>query len=263
MDDPSTLRYKLWSLVSGQQTPAESSNPPRQDPIQYQTKATPAAPPKPKIAQRDDLETASLLYSQGVPLSIALEGICTLPGGLATKCRTEKISSRLVDLIYAASSRSAAVSAAGSAVHLNLDEVGPFKGSLKEQTKKGMQVSVDADAQGLVSAKLAAIVAKHGIEIEAPRAAEGGAPSFQTPQKKCAFIDPTGTMRKGVIIHLSQTDALVRSSICPPAKSLIHFRGRQWLTAEVVSTFETGFVATFTRPISPQELATAIKLSNF
>jgi len=262
MNDPAQNRYKLWSLVSGDQAPVDAAELPRRSVIK-RPKADAAAPVAQAMTRRDELETALLLYSQGLPIAIALEGLCTLPDGQKSQCQTEKISSQSVDLVYTEPNRSTATPPAGSAVHLDIEEIGTFKGTLTSGNKRGMQVAVDVDDRGMVSSKLAYVIGKRGIGIENPQASEASAMSIQPDHKSCAFIDHTGTLRIGEIVRLSHTEVLIRASICPPSKTYVHFRGPQRLIAEVTSSFEMGFMAKFIPPIPAQKLSAALKLADF
>jgi hypothetical protein len=190
-----------------------------------------------------------LIYGYGLPIALALDGVCTLPGGTSAQCQTTKISSDSVNVVYAPSPPGAPkpvreAMPKGAAVNLKLDEVGAFRGTLTSQHNDGFEVAVDSAYQTVLGAKLSHIAAKRGI-----------APSP-------LHLDQTGTLRKGLIVNLSQVDMLLRASIIPPMGAQIVFRGARRYAAEVTSIFKIGFMVKFCNQLPVQEFTTAIKFSD-
>jgi len=226
----------------------------------------PAAAPVRPVKSSDDFDMSSLIYGYGLP--IALDAVCTLPDGFSTKCQTTKISSDSVNVVYAptppgmpAQRREAMPQ--GAAINLKLEELGALRGVLKTQDQEGFEVAVDGAYQTVLGAKLSHLAAKRGIR---PSAAPVPSIPIETriepASKDCWFLDHTGTLRKGLIVNLSQIDMLLRASIIPPAGARITFRGPQRHTADVTSIFKIGFMVKFCDQLPVQEFTTAIKFSD-
>ncbi len=260
MDKQSSHRYQIWK-----------SNP--NDPVKVGSPAPAPAPrkaaaPAQPMRRRDDLDASMLIYGYGLPIALTLDGVCTLPGGASAKCQTTKISSESVNIVYAPTPpgepkpvRDAMPQ--GAAVNLTLDEVGALRGTLTSQHNNGFEVAVDNAYQTVLGAKLSHIAAKRGIP---PQAAPVPSIPIETRiepvSKDCWFLDHTGTLRKGLIVNLSQIDVLLRSTIIPPMGARIVFRGPHRHAAEVTSIFKIGFMAKFCNQLPVQEFTTAIKFSD-
>jgi hypothetical protein len=207
-----------------------------------------------------------LIYGYGLPIALALDGVCTLPGGTSAQCQTTKISSDSVNVVYAPSPPGAPkpvreAMPKGAAVNLKLDEVGAFRGTLTSQHNDGFEVAVDSAYQTVLGAKLSHIAAKRGI-APSPLPSIPIETRIEPSSKDCWFLDQTGTLRKGLIVNLSQVDMLLRASIIPPMGAQIVFRGARRYAAEVTSIFKIGFMVKFCNQLPVQEFTTAIKFSD-
>ena len=249
MNKQPTHRYKIWQLAGNGPTEHEKQQP-----------AT--------GRQVENLVALMALYDYRPLIETELQGTCTFPNGGATNCKTTTISSDAVNLVYdgqAASSRSKRADEirTGSAVHLNLDQIGPLRGVVASKKSEGFQVAVDDACKPMLRTKLAHMAAEHAISLEDPsQVAKSSITRIEPNIKSCSFLDHTGTLRKGVIVNLSQADALIKARIIPPVKSRIVFRGSRRHLAEVMRTFEMGFVARFSDLIPVGEFSAAIKLSD-
>ncbi len=267
MDKQYSHRYQIWKSNPNGEAPVESPAP---APARLSTIAQrkPVTAPADPMRRRDDLDASTLIYGYGLPLSLALDGVCTLPGGTSAKCQTTKISSDSVNIVYAPPPpgmpkpvREAMPK--GAALNLKLDEVGALRGTLMSQHNDGFEVAVDHAYQTVLGAKLSHIAAKRGIVP--PPVSVPSIPietRIDPNSKDCWFLDQTGTLRKGLIVNLSQIDMLLRASIIPPMGARIVFRGRHHYAAEVTSIFKIGFMVTFCSQLPVQEFTTAIKFSD-
>lgn len=264
MDKQVPHRYQIWTASSERaplpapaQAPLRSGSPSARKPV-----ATSVRPMK----GRDDLDTSMLIYGYGLP--IALDGVCTLPSGLSAKCQTTKISSDSVNVLYAPSppgmpKPKREMMTKGASVNLRLDEVGALRGTLKAQDQEGFEVAVDHAYQTVLGAKLSHLAAKRGIKpAAAPVAPIPIETRIEPVSKDCWFLDQTGTLRKALIVNLSQIDALLRATIIPPVGARIVFRGPRRYAAEVTSIFKIGFMVKFCDQLPVQEFTTAIKFSD-
>jgi hypothetical protein len=202
-------------------------------------------------------------------MEIVVESKCTLPDGQSATCETRRISSESVAFVYNAPPSDSPAKprpalSVGSAVSLDLDTVGSFGGVLTSQNKDGFEVAVNRDSRGMLGTKLAHIAVKRGIGVDATSAVKTGVPRIEPDNKNCSFTDHTGTLRQGKIVNLSQFDALIRASatIIPPMGSRIVLRGPQWHGADVISTFEIGFIVKFSLPIPIDQFTVALKFSD-
>ena len=89
-----------------------------------------------------------------------------------------------------------------------------------------------------------------------------GISRIEPSMKSCSFADETGTLRKGVVVNLSQIDVLIKTSHVPCLTSRIIFSGSPRRVAEVTRTFEIGFVAKFCIPIPHGEFSAGIQFVN-
>ncbi len=255
LDKQSMHRYKVWLLAKDGAGPAgpEPSG---------QNLARPSRP----VNKLTDLETLLLLYNYGLPMAMTAESKCTLPGGESATCKTTKVSSESIDFVYNAPSSGEPATPrqlmpVGSPVSLDVDEVGALKGVLTSQNEEGFQVAVNKDSRTMVSERLAHIAVKRGIGVDATSAVKAGATRIEPINKNCSFTDHMGALRKGMIVNLSQHDALIRAAaaIIPPLDSRIVLRGPEWHGAYVTGAFEIGFMVKFCLPIPEAQFTTAIR----
>jgi hypothetical protein len=258
MDKQAQHRYKVWALAKDKGG-VESPEPAGLN----------AGRSSKQVNKLSDLETLLLVYNYGRPMDLSVGSTFTLPDGQSATCKTKTVSSESIDFVYNAASPEAPgtprpVLSVGSAVSLDLDEVGACKGVLTSQSEDGFQVAVNKDSRGLVSTKLAHIAVKRGIGVDSISAVRTGVTRIEPDNKNCAFTDHTGTLRKGMIVNLSQFDALIRAAatIIPPMGSRIVLRGPVWHGADVISTFEIGFMVKFCLPIPEDKFSTALVFSD-
>lgn len=246
MNKRPTHRYKMWQLAEG--------GPAGQEP----------APPR----QVEDLVALMALYDYRPLIETELRGTCTLSGGGATNCKTTMISSEAVHLVYDTQSGDPSAKRsdeirAGSAVQLDLDQIGAFRGVVASKKPEGFRVAVDDDCKPLLRSKLARIAAEHAVSLDDGSVVEKASIKRIEPEiKSCSFLDHTGTLRQGIIVNLSQVDALIKARIVPPVNSRIIFRGSRRHQAEVMRIFEMGFAARFCNLIPTEELSAALKFSD-
>lgn len=248
MNERPTRRYKIWEL-------AKNGRPAR---------AKPESGPARQVA---DLVALMALYDYRPLIQTELRGTFALPDGGSANCRTTTISSEEVHLVYDEQSANPVAKRSdelrtGSAVHLDLDRIGAFHGIVAAKKPEGFQVTVDDKCKPQVRNKLAYMAAEHAISLENGSAAEKSDIRIEPNIKSCSFLDHTGTLRQGTIVNLSQVDALIRSRIVPPLKSRIVLRGPRRHLADVMRTFEMGFVVKFCAVIRPEEFSAAIKFSD-
>ncbi len=257
MDKQAMHRYKVWLLAKEK---AGLGNP---DLGQNQGRSSK------QVNKLTDLETLLLLYNYGRPMDLAVDSKFTLPNGESAACKTKKVSSESIDFVYNAPPPNAPsaprpVMPVGSPVSLDLDEVGACGGVLTSHNEDGFRVAVNKDSRSAVSTKLAHIAVKRGIGVEAMGAMKTGVPRIEPANKNCAFTDHTGMLRTGMIVNLSQFDALIRASatIIPPMGTRIVLRGPVWHGADVISTFEIGFMVKFCLPIPDDKFTTALTFAD-
>jgi hypothetical protein len=242
-------RYKIWEL-------AKNGRPQR------------GKPGSGSARQVADLVALMALYDYRPLIQTELRGSFTSPNGGSANCKTTTISSEEVHLVYDEPTGNPAAKRSdelrtGSAVHLDLDQIGAFHGVVAAKKSEGIRVTVDDKCKPMVRDKLTYMAAEHAVSIE--NASAAGEPSITRIEpsiKSCSFLDHTGTLRQGTIVNLSQVDALIRSRIVPPLKSRIVLRGPRRHLAEVTRTFEMGFVVRFCAVIRPEEFSSAIKFSD-
>ncbi len=254
-------RYKVWLLakdkaMQGREQAAPNANAPRTA--------------KPAVNKLSDLETLLLLYNYGRPMDLAVGSKLTLSNGQSATCQTRKVSAESIDFVDNAPSPSDDAPVAprpamrlGSSVSLDVDEVGALKGVLTSQSEDGFQVAVNKDSRTLVGTKLAHIAVKRGIGVDSTTALKTGVKRIEPINKNCGFTDHTGALRSGMIVNLSQFDALIRvsSTIIPPMGSRIVLRGPVWHGADVISAFEIGFMVKFCLPIPAEQFSTALRFT--
>jgi len=237
-------RYKIWQFAGNERAEPEKSKPGR---------------PR----QIEDLVALMALYDYRPFIETELRGTCSLANGSAANYKTTTISSDSVNLVYdgqAAAKRPDEIRT-GSHVHLNLDRIGPVRGVVAAKKAEALQVSVDADCRPELRTKLTYMAAEHAVSLD-EGSAKSSAMRIEPAIKSCTFFDHTGTIRKGVIVNLSQFDALVKARVIPPVKSRITFSGRRRQTAEVTRIFEIGFTARFFNVIPSEEFSEALRFSD-
>jgi hypothetical protein len=257
MDKQAMHRYKVWLLAKEK---AGLGNPDTGQNLGRSSK---------QVNKLTDLETLLLLYNYGRPMDLAVESKFTLPSGESAACKTKKVSSESIDCVFNAPSSEATTTArpvmpVGSAVSLDLDEVGACGGVLTSHNEAGFRVAVNKENRSAVSTKLAHIAVKRGIGVDATSTLKTGVPRIEPANKNCAFTDHTGMLRTGTIVNLSQFDALIRASatIIPPMGTRIVLRGPVWHGADVISTFEIGFMVKFCLPIPNDQFSAALRFTD-
>lgn len=220
---------------------------------------------KPESPKLDDAATS--LYRYGLPIEIELPGLCTLPNGRSSACKTRKISSDLADFLYAGEIASYRVTlpvevTAGSTLHVDLDQIGKFHGALTTQNSDGFQIAVDGNCKDMLGAKLAGLAAamRSGSLDDPMVTAKLKVTRLEPDTKSCCYVDHIGALRKGTVINVSQVDALIKAPLIPPVGARIVFAGPGRYVAEVARKFEIGFAVNFCAPIPPEEFSAAIKL---
>ncbi|MHB8886756.1 MAG: hypothetical protein ACYC5H_17065 [Methylovirgula sp.] len=214
----------------------------------------------------DDSAMLNTLYDHRLPIDIELPGRCLMPNGRSTTCKTRKISSESVELIYDVQTAGYPIRPpeeipAGSTIHLDLDQIGNVHGVLTAQNSEGFRLAVDVNCKGMLITKLAQMAAaRRGGNYDMPGPAVPASVTRIEPNlKACSFTDNTGTLRKGKIINISQIDALIKAPIIPAVGTQIVFGGPQHYEAEVTRSFEIGFAVKFCAPIPAEEFSSAIK----
>jgi hypothetical protein len=153
--------------------------------------------------------------------------------------------------------------AEGSAVHLDLDQIGPFRGVVAAKKSEGFRIAVDDKCKPMLRNKLTRMAAEHAVSVDDPSGASQSPITRMEPNiRSCSFIDHTGTLRTGTIVNVSRSDALIRARIIPPVGSRIVFRGSRRHSADVTQTFEMGFTVRFCSLLRPDEFSAAIKFSD-
>ncbi len=170
--------------------------------------------------------------------------------GPALNCKTAKISTDTVDLVYEpkvgqsaeAARKQSQDLAEGTDVQLHLDKIGEVGGVVTARKPEGFQVTLDSQYRPAMQNKLAHMAAEHAVAVDHGAAGQSPITKIEPSIKKCSFLDHTGTLRDGTTVRISSLDALIRARIIPPAKSrivLLH-RTRQH-PAEVTQAFEIAF----------------------
>lgn len=238
-------RYQIWTLAN--ERPAEFRTPAR------------------SLLKVDD-NSATSLYHYGLPIEIELPGLCILPNGRSTACKTKKISSETVNFIYDLGLGGYRLKLpddmpAGSLMHLDLERIGEFHGALTSQTAEGFQIAVDGDCKVMLSNRLALLATTLrdvGID-DGSGVTKPSVTRLEPETKGCRFTDQLGVVRKGTVINVSQVDALIKAAIVPPVGTHLVFGGPGRYEAEVTRVFEIGFAVKFRPPIPNQEFSAAIK----
>lgn len=281
--DQSSHRLQIWTLASQKALDAKTAAAPAKP-------AKPAAQPskqerpgtyerlgrgnllytdlggRPRNASIEDAEMLTSLYDHRLPIDIELPGRCTMPNGRSTTCKTRKISSESVDLVYDLQTAGYPIRypeeiPAGSTVHLDLDQIGNFHGVVTSQSSEGFQLAVDVECKGMLISKLAQVAAaiRNTTFEEAPLEVKRSVIRIEPDVRSCSYTDHMGMVRKGKIINVSPLDALIKAPIIPPVATHIVFGGPQSRVAEVTRTFEIGFAVQFCAPIPEEEFSPAIK----
>ena len=148
-------------------------------------------------------------------------------------------------------------------MHLDLDQIGAFRGVLAAQNPEGFQIAVDHDCKSMVGTKLADLASARGISFdETAKHERERITRIEPDNKSCTFTDHKGALRKGKLVNMSRVDALIKAAILPPVATHIVFGGPRQYLAEVTRTFEIGFAIKFCPPIPSEEFSAAIKFSD-
>ena len=275
MDKPPPHRLNIWALAGGE--PAErqkpSAPPPPALPVVARHRpsrnellyADLGAPPR-SSAKIDEPSMLTSLYDHRLPIEIELPGRATMPNGRSTTCKTKRISSESVELVYDLQTAGFPIRLpeeipSGSTVHLDVQRIGNFHGVVTSQSSEGFQLAVDVECKGMLITKLAQVAAaiRNTTFDETPLNARRNITRVEPTFKACSFTDDTGHVRKGKIINISPFDALIKAPFIPPISTHIVFGGRQSRVAEVIRTFEIGFAVQFCEPIPENEFSAAMK----
>jgi hypothetical protein len=216
------------------------------------------------LAETD--KSAVSLYHYGLPMEVELPGLCILPNGRSGACKTKKISSDQVELIYDGGSSSYRFKLppdllAGAQMRLDLERIGEFHGALKAHTHDGFQLAVDAECKHRLSNRLAILATTiRNAGLDDTTATKPSVIRLEPDTKNCRFTDHVGVARKGTIINVSPVDALIKTPVVPPVGAHIVFSGPGRYTAEVTRVFEIGFAVNFSPPIPAPQFSAAIRL---
>lgn len=214
----------------------------------------------------DNPSTLTSLYDHRLPIDIELPGRYTMPNGRSTGCKTRRISSESVDLLYDLQTAGYPIRfpeeiPPGSTIHLDVERIGNFHGTLTSQSHEGFQLAIDVDCKGTLIpklAKMAEAIRKANFQ-EVPAAAKRAVTRIEPTVKSCSYTDHMGQPRKGKIINVSPFDALIKAAVVPPVGSHIVFGGKDARVAEVTRTFEIGFAVEFSAPIPKEDFSPSIK----
>ncbi|QAY94388.1 hypothetical protein CWB41_00410 [Methylovirgula ligni] len=237
MDEPVKRRYRIWELAK--ENLSHNAEPP------------------PAI-QVDELAAMMALYDYRPLIDVQLPGTLSRRNGPALNCKTAKISTDTVDLVYEpkvgqsadAARKQSQDLAEGTDVQLRLEKIGEVGGVITARKPEGLQVTLDSQYRPAMQNKLAHMAAEHAVAVDHGAAAQSPITKIEPGIKKSSFLDHTGTLREGTIVRISSLDALIRARIIPPAKSrivLLH-RTRQ-SPAEVTQAFEIAFAVKFSTPL--------------
>jgi len=271
MDKLPSHRLRIWGLgnkdrsepirpasTQGERRPERFT---RQD-LLYADLGSPAP-----FTRLDEPTMLTSLYDHRLPIDVELPGRCTMPNGRSTTCKTKTISSESVELVYDLQTAGYPIKPPeeippGSTIHLDVDQIGNFHGTVTSQNSEGFQLAVDVNCKGMLISKLSRIAASmRGSRFVTPAAtAHTNITRIEPTIKTCSFTDNTGTVRRGKIINISQIDALIKAPVIPPVGSQIVFSGRPTHAAEVTRSFEIGFAVKFCPPIPVEQFSAAIRL---
>jgi hypothetical protein len=291
MDNQSSPRRHIWAL-RGQKAAAK-------EPLTFVDQSLPASratgalrgerkegfavPERPRRSNLLDVDLAApalifpafddtilmSLYDHRMPIAVELPGRCTMPNGRSTTCKTTRISSESVDLVYDLKTvgypmRHPQELPLGATIHLDLDQIGNFHGAVTGQNADGFQLAVDVDCKGKLIPKLARVAAAIAAmnSVESAAIAKSAIVRIEPIVQGCSFTDHSGALRRGKIINISRIDALVKAALIPPIASHIVFGGIEPYEAEVTRTFEIGFMVQFCAPIPETRFSRSIKLLN-
>jgi hypothetical protein len=217
----------------------------------------------------DELYETCLKALSEAPQAIEIDGFCELPDGFDRSCRTKAIGPHTVDVIYQDSLDASDKRRCGDdkwvngTVHLDLDQVGKFHGTLTAETVEGFHVTLDPKFGGLLLTKLARYMAQ---ELPSQREHRSGLGAMLpneriVPRNRfCTYRDQNDRLQKGSLINISRLDAMIKTQSLPELGSMIAFCGRRQRKAHVIRQLETGFSALFVDPLGDQEFSLNISL---
>ncbi|MGP8231957.1 MAG: hypothetical protein ACLQL2_04740 [Methylovirgula sp.] len=235
MDERVKRRYRIWELAK--ENLSHNAEPP------------------PAI-QVDELVAMMALYDYRPLVDVQLPGTFSRPNGPALKCKTTKIGTDTVDLVYDTKvSQSAAAAhqqsqelSEGTDVQLHLEKIGEVGGVVTAKKPEGFQVTLDSQYRPAMQDKIVHMAAEHAVAVDHGATAQSPITKIEPSIKKCSFLDHTGTLRDGTIVRISSLDALIRARIIPPVKSRIVLRQTRQHPAEVTQAFEIAFAVKFLTP---------------
>lgn len=264
-------RYLIWTYAPppGQNVFDVPAVPTRRDPLLVEKRRYSEIFSPPTAASGEPAASSnggsSSLYHYGLPVEIGLPGLCTLPNGRSSAFLTEKISSDFISFIYDESTPGYRFKLPdelplGTRMHLDLDRIGEFHGSLASQNLRGFKIAVAGECKTMLGGRLALLAAAmRTADLEEPSVSRTTITRVEPQIKNCRFTDHSGASRKGWIINVSPVDALIKAAVVPPVGSPVVFAGHGRYEAEVTRAFEIGFAVNFREEIPESEFSPAIK----
>lgn len=210
-------------------------------------------------AGTDDLRALMAVYSPGLAIELELEAVLATPDGEATKCGAKSINPEGVDGACDAKKDREGSGRVGNAVtgppaQMEMNEFG---------STEAHSAKVESDGQPVSEKKLDRLLSECGTAADKERGVRNSAATRIEPiVKSCSFVDETGILRTGIVVNVSQFDALIKTTHVPRLASQIVFSGSPKRTAEITRNFEIGFVAKFSIPLADEEFSDAIQFTN-
>jgi hypothetical protein len=259
---PSRRRLQIWNLGADAEAPTGRV----ERKVRRDARAKAEATSNDGID--DELYETYLKALSEAPQAIEIEGLCELPDGVDRSCRTKTIGPQTVDVVYQDAYdepdklRLKSDGFVNATVHLDLDQVGKFHGTLTAETVEGFHVTVDPKFAGLLLTKLARYMAQELPSREHRSGLGSMLPNERiVPRNRfCTYRDQDGGLQKGSLINISRLDAMIKTQSLPELGSMITFCGRRERKAHVIRQLETGFSALFVDPLSDQEFTLDIFL---
>lgn len=210
-------------------------------------------------AGTDDLRAVMAVYSPGLAIELELEAVLATPDGEATKCGPKSIKPEGVDVVCEAKSDKEGSGRHGDALigppaQMEMNEFG---------SAEGLSPKVESDGQPVLEKKLDRLLSDCGMAADKDRGNRSSAATRIEPTvKSCTFADEAGILRTGIVVNVSQFDALIKTTHVPRLASQVIFSGSPKRTAEITRNFEIGFVAKFSIPLAEEEFSDAIQFTN-
>jgi hypothetical protein len=251
MNDRDKHRYRIWELGT---QPRSNAEPPAIG-IERRVQQTAERPPS---IQAEELTGIMGLYDYRPSINAQLPATCESATGAPLNCKTTKIATDTVQLVYATKAgqstetlrKMAEGLPEGSGVRLHVEDLGSLAGVIAAKKPEGFRVQIDREYQTTIRNSIAHLAAKHAIAVDRGAGASSKISTVEPPIKRCQFLDHTGTLREGTLVNISDYDALIRARIIPPEHSRIILRGTIQRAADVVRVFEIAFALKFLTPLS-------------